>query len=196
MDIKPITLTGQVIRLEPLSEAHVPGLTKAGQYESIWKYMLYGMVTNQEKMHQWVMDRLERQAQGSELPFAVVHLKSGNIIGSTRFMEIVPKYRRVEIGGTWYTPAFQRTAANSESKYLLLGHAFETWNCIRVQFKTDQRNVRSQLALERIGAVKEGVFRNHMITPEGSIRNSVYYSIVDSEWPEVKTRLEEMLKGK
>ncbi len=193
MDIHPITLTGKVVRLEPLSDAHVPGLAIAGQDESIWTHMLYGQVTTEEKMRRWVQDLLSRQARGTDLPFAVIHLGTGRPIGATRYMDIRPQDRGLEIGGTWYAVEYQRTAVNTECKYLLLKQAFEVYGCIRVQFKTDLNNVRSQKALERIGAVKEGVFRNHMIRPDGTIRHSVFYSIIDAEWPEVKARLEEML---
>ena len=194
MDIKPVVLTGRIVRLEPLSEKHIPDLTVAGQDESIWQYMLYGMIATEEGMRDWVSDILNRQARGTDLPFAVIHLESGRAIGGTRFMDIRPQHRGVEIGGTWYATAYQRTAVNTECKYLLLCHAFEEWQCIRVQFKADLRNERSQRALERIGAMREGVLRNHMILLDGTIRHSIYYSIIDSEWPIVKRGLEEKLK--
>lgn len=193
MDIQPVTLQGAIVRLEPLSLEHVPQLTEAGRHEEIWRYMLYGTVTDQDQMRAWVSDLLSRQAQGSDLPFAVIHRESAQAIGATRYLNISREHRAVEIGGTWYTPGYQRTGVNTECKYLLLRHAFERLACIRVQLKTDLRNERSQRAIERIGAVKEGVLRNHMITPDGSIRHSVYYSIIDSEWPQVKARLEAML---
>jgi RimJ/RimL family protein N-acetyltransferase len=129
------------------------------------------------------------------LPFVVIHLATGMVVGTTRYLEIQLENRALEIGGTWYTPDYQRTAVNTESKYLLLRHAFETLGCVRVQFKTDLRNERSQKALERIGAVKEGVLRNHMILPDGSLRTSVFYSILDGEWPGVKSLLEEKLNN-
>jgi RimJ/RimL family protein N-acetyltransferase len=193
MDIQPVILTGRIVRLEPLSEKHIPDLTVAGQDESIWQYMLYGMISTEEGMRDWVRDILTRQARGTDLPFAVIHLASGRAIGGTRFMDIRPQHRGVEVGGTWYATAFQRTAVNTECKYLLLCHAFEVWQCVRVQFKSDLRNERSQRALERIGAMREGVLRNHMILLDGTIRHSVYYSILDSEWPIVKRGLQEKL---
>lgn len=194
IDIHPTILTGCMVRLEPLSEKHIPDLAVAGQDESIWEYMLYGKVTTEAKMRAWVQDLLDRQASGTDLPFAVIHLESGRAVGATRFMEICPEDRGVEIGGTWYAVLYQRTAVNTECKYLLLRHAFETWHCIRVQFKTDLRNERSQRALERIGAIREGILRNHMILSNGTIRHSVYYSILDSEWPVVKLSLETKLR--
>jgi RimJ/RimL family protein N-acetyltransferase len=194
MEVQPIILGGKVVRLEPLSESHVPDLTISGQDESIWHYMLYNTIRTEQQMHSWVLDLLDRQTKGTDLPFAVIHLESGRVIGATRYLNIRPQDRALEIGGTWYSVEFQRTAVNTECKYLLLKHAFEGLKCIRVQFKTDLRNERSQRALERIGAVKEGILRSHMITPDGYIRDSVFYSILASEWPVVKARLEEKLQ--
>src|SRR5512143_2502919 len=193
MNVEPITLMGRFVRLEPLSEEHVPGLAAIGQDDEIWKYMVYGSIHTEDDMRGWVRDILDRAAQGSDLPFAVIDLASGCIAGATRYLEIRPEHRSLEIGGTWYGSAHRRTRVNTETKYLLLEHAFEALDCIRVQLKTDSRNERSQRAIERIGAVKEGVLRNHMILPDGHVRHSVYYSVLDSEWPSVKVRLQEML---
>lgn len=190
-----ITLSGHVVRLEPLTEGHVPDLAAVGLDPDIWRYMLYGDIDSEAKMLGFVRDLLARQARGTDLPFAVIYQPTNRAIGCTRYLDIRPHDRGVEIGGTWYGAAFRRTAVNTESKYLLLRHAFETWGCIRVQFKTDLRNERSQRAIERLGAVKEGILRNHMITPDGTIRDSVYYSIIDREWPAVKARLEGWLQG-
>jgi len=192
--IAPVTLTGSVVRLEPLSVQHVPDLTVAAHDERIWRYMLYVYPDTEEKMLSWVRDILARQAAGADLAFAVIHRESGRAIGATRYLEIRPEHRGLEIGGTWYATEFQRTAVNTECKYLLLKHAFEVLDCIRVQFKADARKLRSILAIERIGAMREGVLRNHYILPNGGYRDSVYFSILDSEWPKVKERLEEMLK--
>ncbi len=189
MKVEPITLTGKLVRLEPLRPEHIPGLAVAGQDESIWKYMRYGLVTNETKMEHLVSYLLEAQVRGTDLPFTVFVLETGQPIGMTRYMNIEPANRALEIGGTWYAAAYQRTGVNTESKYLLLRHAFEDLGCIRAQLKTDLRNERSQRAIERIGAVKEGVLRDHMILPDGTIRSSVYYSILAREWPYVKQRL-------
>lgn len=194
MEIIPVTLTGCVVRLEPLSEKHVPDLTVAAHDERIWRYMLYVYPDTEEKMLAWVRDILARQATCTDLAFAVIHLASGRAIGATRYLEIRPEHRGLEIGGTWYTTEFQRTTVNTECKYLLLKHAFEELGCIRVQFKTDARNLPSLRAIERLGAVREGVLRNHYILPDGGYRDSVYFSILDREWPKAKERLEEMLK--
>ncbi|MCX6066312.1 MAG: GNAT family protein [Chloroflexi bacterium] len=193
MIVDPVVLSGKFVRLEPLSAAHVPGLTIAGGDASIWRYMLYGEVTTDEKMAAWVADILSRKAAGTDQPFAVVHLESGKLAGATRYMEIRPAHRSLEIGGTWYGKDFQRTPVNTETKYLLLRHAFETLGCIRVQFKADSRNERSLKAIERIGATREGVLRNHMILENDVYRHSVYFSVIENEWPAVKLRLEAML---
>ncbi|MDL1911337.1 GNAT family N-acetyltransferase [Chloroflexi bacterium CFX6] len=193
VEVKPVVLTGKHVRLEPLSEAHIPGLTEIGSGQDFWNFMLYGDIQTEADMRNWVLDIMARGKRGTDLPFAVIHLASGRAAGATRYLNILPRDRGLEIGGTWYGTEFQRTAVNTECKYLLLTHAFETLGCIRVQLKTDLLNVRSQKAIERIGAVREGVLRNHMILPDGRIRHSVFYSIIDSEWEGVKKRLEEML---
>jgi len=193
MEINPITLTGQIVRLEPLSVTHVPSLAIAGRDERIWRYMLYGNVLTEAQMHSLVLDLLNRQAQGTDLPFAVICLSTGEAIGMTRYMEIRREHQGLEIGGTWYATAHQRTAINTECKYLLLKHAFEDLECVRVQFKTDKRNLPSQRAFTRIGAKEEGVLRHHMITPNGYLRDSVYYSILKEEWPMIQAKLEHLL---
>lgn len=192
--VERVTLQGKHVRLEPLSEFHADGLAEIGIGHDFWKFMLYGEMKTKEDFRFFVNDLLEKEKAGSDLPFAVVYLPSGKIAGCTRYLNIMPKDRGLEIGGTWYGLEFQRTAVNTECKYLLFKHAFETLKCIRVQLKTDSLNIRSQAAIERIGATKEGVLRNHMITPEGRIRHSVFYSVIDAEWEDVKKRLEEMMK--
>jgi len=194
MDAKPVILQGKHVRLEPMTEAHIPGLAEIGVGQPFWDFMVYGNINSVDDMHNWVLDILSRTQKGTDLPFVAIHLASSRVAGATRYMNIVPKDRGLEIGGTWYGPEFQRTPVNTECKYLLLSHAFETLGCIRVQLKTDLRNERSQKAIERIGAVKEGVLRNHMILPDGRYRHSVFYSILDTEWPDVKKRLEEMME--
>jgi RimJ/RimL family protein N-acetyltransferase len=193
MIVEPVTLTGRVVRLEPLSEAHIPALAKVGLDEKIWRYMRYGKVETVKQLTAWVRELLDLQSQGSDLPFAVIHLASGGAIGCTRYLNIDPLNRSLEIGGTWYGLDYQGTQVNSECKYLLLKHAFEKLDCIRVWFKTDLRNQRSQRALQRLGVVKEGVLRNHMILADGYIRDSVVYSLLPSEWPQVKMKLEAQL---
>jgi RimJ/RimL family protein N-acetyltransferase len=190
----PVVLTGKYVRLEPMTEEHVPGLSSVGLDDSIWQHMLYGQMHSEADMRAWVRDILSRAAKSTDLPFVAVHLESGRVAGATRYLDMRPAHRGLEIGGTWYGLEFQRTAVNTECKYLLLQYAFESLNCIRVQFKADQRNERSLRAIERIGAKREGILRNHMVLPDGRFRNSVYYSILDSEWPMVKVKLEEKLR--
>jgi RimJ/RimL family protein N-acetyltransferase len=173
--IEPVTLVGKHVRLEPMTEAQVPELAQI------------------DDMRGWVREILSRAEKGTDLPFVAIHLASGRLAGTTRYLNIMPGDRGLEVGGTWYGLEFQRTPVNTECKYLLLRHAFETLGCIRVQLKTDLRNERSQKAIERIGAKKEGVLRNHMILPDGRIRHSVFYSILDSEWSDVKKNLEAMM---
>jgi RimJ/RimL family protein N-acetyltransferase len=144
-------------------------------------------------MENWVRDMLQRAESGNDLPFAVIHLATGKAVGATRYLEIRPQHRGLEIGGTWYGLEYQRTGVNTECKYLLLKHAFETLGCVRVQFKSDSRNEKSIAAIKRIGAKPEGILRNHMILPDGTLRHSAYFSILDSEWSEVKKLLEEKL---
>ena len=192
---RPVTLEGKIVRLEPMTADHLDGLSLAGKDESIWKYMLYGDLTNQDNMSAWVDSILQLQAAGTDLPFTVIHLASGRVAGATRYLEMRPTHRSVEIGGTWYSPEFQRTAVNTECKYLLLKYAFEELNCIRVQFKADARNERSIRGIERLGAIREGVLRNHYVLLDGTFRDSVYFSILDKEWPGVKRQLEERLVG-
>ncbi len=193
MEVKPVVLTGKYVRLEPMNEAHTSGLANIGIGQPFWDFMVYGNINSADGMRNWVLDLLSRAAKGTDLPFVAIHLASGRVAGATRYLNIMPKDRGLEIGGTWYGTEFQRTVVNTECKYLLLRHAFETLGCIRVQLKTDLRNERSQKAIERIGAVKEGVLRNHMILPDGRYRHSVFYSILDTEWSTVKQRLEEMM---
>jgi N-acetyltransferase len=192
--VETVTLTGKYVRLEPMTEEHIPGLAEIGVGQTFWDFMLYGNMNSVDDMRSWVLDILSRAEKGTDLPFVAVQLASGRVAGATRYLNIMPGDRGLEIGGTWYGPEFQRTAINSECKYLLLRHAFETLGCIRVQLKTDLRNERSQKAIERIGAVREGVLRNHMILPDGRFRHSMFYSILDTEWPQVKGRLEKMLE--
>lgn len=193
--VKPVTLTGNHVRLETMSEAHVAGLTEIGAGQDFWDFMLYGNIRTEADMRAWVRDILSRAEKGTDLPFVAIQLASGRVAGATRYLNIMSKDRGLEVGGTWYGLDFQRTIVNTECKYLLLTHAFEVLKCIRVQIKTDARNVRSQKAIERLGANREGVLRNHMILPDGRYRDSVYYSIIDTEWGEVKKNLEELMAG-
>lgn len=194
MNIEPVTLTGNWVRLEPLSETHTPDLVKVGLEEEIWRFMRYGTVQTEEDMRKWVLEMLKLQQLGNDLPFAVIYTESDQAIGCTRYLNINHRDRSLEIGGTWYGLSYQRTVVNTECKYLMLWHAFEILGCVRVNLKADGRNDRSQRAIERLGAVKEGVLRKHMILPNGFVRDSVIYGIIDDDWPAVKQRLEEKLR--
>jgi len=192
MDIGPVTLEGSFVRLEPLSMAHHAGLSEVGLDQGLWEW-IPEPVRTPEEMRAYIEEALAAQAAGTALPFATVERSSGRAIGSTRFGNIDRRHRRVEIGWTWLARPWQRTPANTEAKNLMLRHAFETWGAIRVELKTDSLNARSRAAILRLGAKEEGILRNHMITSSGRIRHTVYYSITDSEWPAVKSRLERML---
>ena len=195
MSFEPLTLQGKFVRLVPMSLEHAAGLARVGLDEEIWKYMRYGRICNEGEMYAWVEDLLLKQAQGQDLPFTVFALDIDQPIGATRYLDYQPENRAVEIGGTWYARAYQGTLVNTECKFLLLRHAFEKLRFVRVQFKTDERNMRSQHAIERMGAVREGILRDHMILPDGTLRSSIYYSILASEWLAVKERLAERLKN-
>ncbi len=191
---EPVTLEGRRVRLEPLTERHAEDLFAVAGDEEVWRYLAVPMPTDLPAMRQWLADALETQARGSMLPFAIIEGASGRAIGSTRYLDYSAFDRHIEIGWTWLGRAYWRTPINTECKYLLLRHAFESLDCIRVQLKTDLRNTRSQQAIERIGGVREGVLRKAVIIPkDGYQRWSVYFSILDDEWPTVKARLEERL---
>jgi RimJ/RimL family protein N-acetyltransferase len=192
MTIQPVTLNGKVIRLEPLSMKHFSDLCEIGLDQDLWKITMT-IIRTPEEMKSYIDEAVRLQELGSALPFAIVEQSSGKAIGSTRFGNLDRTNRRVEIGWTWVARKWQRTAVNTEAKLLLLTHAFETLKYIRVEFKTDSLNQQSRNALLRIGAKEEGVLRNHMIAPGGRIRHSVYFSIIDSEWIEVKKRLRQNL---
>jgi N-acetyltransferase len=190
--VAPVALEGRHVRLEPLSQAHHAGLSAVGLVEELWRW-IPTPVRTAEEMAEYIATALEEQARGVSLPFAQIEKSSGRAVGCTRYGNIDRTHHRVEIGWTWVAPEWQRTGVNTETKYLLLRHAFETLGCIRVELKTDSLNEKSRNAILRIGAKEEGTFRNHMITATGRIRHTVYFSILDSEWPAVKGRLQNMM---
>jgi RimJ/RimL family protein N-acetyltransferase len=192
MPVEPVTLEGRYIRLEPLSLSHHARLCEVGLEEDIWRWTT-SQVRTPDEMRTYIETALEWQAAGTALPFATIERASGHAVGSTRFGNIDRASHCVEIGWTWIGLKWQRTPVNTEAKYLMLRHAFETLGCIRVELKTDSLNERSRAAILRIGAKEEGTLRNHMITASGRIRHSVYYSIIDAEWPQVKAVLKEKL---
>lgn len=189
------TLEGAVVRLEPLRAEHEEKFWEAAEdaLDDIFQWIPYRMKTR-EDFRRLVEKAFAEQARGESIVFATTERGSGRVIGSTRFMNIDRINRRVEIGSTWIAPAWQRTAANTEAKYLMLRQAFEVWKCIRVELKTDALNQRSRNAILRIGAKEEGTLRRHLITWTGRVRDSVYFSILDREWPEVESALQEKLR--
>lgn len=192
MDLIPVTLEGSVVRMEPLSLDHIAALSEVGLDRSLWALTSI-WVSSAAEMRDYVEQALAEQRAGTALPFATVERATGRVIGSTRFGNYVPAHRRIEIGWTWIAPRWQRTAVNTEAKLLMLTHAFDALRCRRVELKTSARNARSRAAMLRIGATEEGTLRQHMINPDGSSRDSVYFSILDGEWPMVKERLAGML---
>jgi len=193
MDLSPVTLHGNSVTLEPLSPKHLDGLGEVGLDPELWKITMT-LIRTRDEMKAYIETALSWHEQKTALPFAIIEKKSAKIVGSTRFANIDHANRRAEIGWTWIARPWQRSAINTEAKYLLLTHAFERMGCIRVEFKTDSINQQSRNALLRIGAREEGILRNHMITPTGRIRHSVYYSITGEEWADVKQKLSEMLR--
>ena len=194
LEVRPVVLEGDHVRLEPLGAQHLDGMVAAGSFEEIWRWMPI-LPRTREDFARYINSAEEAHAASTALVFAIIERATGELVGSTGFLAIVPRDRRLEIGGTWLTPRVQRTAVNTECKYLLLRHCFEDLGCLRVELKTDSRNLPSRRAIARIGAKEEGVFRKHQLAQDGVQRDSVYFSIVDEEWPEVKVRLEEMLRA-
>jgi len=193
VNLQPVTLEGDVTRLEPLSSAHFAPLCEIGLDPEIWRWMIND-VRSPEDLRRYLERALQEQREGKSLPFATVERASGKVVGSTRFGNIDPPNRRVEIGWTWIARPWQRTAINTEAKYLMLRYAFEIWGCARVELKTNAMNYRSRAAILRIGAKEEGTLRKHQISERGVSRDTVYFSIVDTEWPRVKAGIEERMR--
>ena len=192
MWIEPVTLEGRHIRLEPISPAHAPSLWAVSGDPELYRFKPH-VLRCEDDMRGFIARLQRAHAAGEGLGFATIDRASGCPVGSSSYFAADAQHRRLEIGGTWVTPTRQRTPVNTEAKYLMLRHAFEGLGCLRVEFKTDRLNEKSRRALVRIGATEEGVFRSHMVMPDGRIRDSVYYSIVAGEWPAVRARLEALL---
>jgi RimJ/RimL family protein N-acetyltransferase len=194
--VSPLTLQGAVVRLEPLRHEHVELFWEVAKsdLDDIFRWIPYSMKTP-EDFRGVIAKAFQEQDRGESIVFATVEQNSGRAIGSTRFMNIDRVNRRVEIGSTWIAPPWQRTAVNTEAKYLMLRHAFEVWKCMRVELKTDALNTKSRNAILRIGGKEEGTLRRHLLTHTGRVRDTVYFSILDSEWPEVKAKLEARLSN-
>jgi len=192
MDLTPVTLRGRYLTLEPIEERHAPGIFKAMQDEEVCRYLFWAPPTRIEETLALIREARGLMAKGVVVTFAQVWNETGEAIGSTRLLDIRPADRQVEIGATFLARPYWRTPANTESKLLLLAYSFEKLGCVRVALKTDGRNVRSQQAIERLGALREGTLRKHM-NIRGYQRDTVYFSILDTEWPAVKARLEARL---
>lgn len=190
--VAPVTLEGARVRLEPLTLGHIDRLCAIGFDPEIWRFTTI-RVADRAAMTGYVEMALKWQREGSAVPFVTVDRGSGEVVGTTRFANIVVEHRKAEIGWTWIAREWQRTYVNTEAKYLMLRHAFEVWNCVRIELKTSALNVRSRAAILRTGAVEEGILRRHMINADGSYRDSVYFSILNDEWPAVKRGLEERM---
>jgi RimJ/RimL family protein N-acetyltransferase len=194
MKIEPLTLEGAHVRLEPIREAHADGLVAAGCGFGLFRFFPYSLET-EPQMRGYVKGCVESLASGAALPFVTIERSTGRIVGSTCYLAIERVHKRLEIGGTWITPSHQRSPVNTEAKLLQLAHCFEVLGCNRVEFKTDERNEKSRAALARIGAKEEGRFRAHMVMPDGHLRTSVWFSVIASEWPDVKRALAAKLRS-
>jgi RimJ/RimL family protein N-acetyltransferase len=192
MDLRPVVLEGDLVRLEPLAAGHVPGLWAAAQHPDIWRWLPF-RVGSETDVSQLVAFSNAAAARGAMLAFAQILRASDEVMGSTSYLAVEPAQRRLEIGATWLHPRHQRTGANTEAKLLLLRHAFDALGCERVEFKTDAENKASRAALARIGASEEGTLRSHMARFDGTRRDSVYFSVIKPEWPRVRARLEALL---
>lgn len=188
-----ITLTGQVVSLEPLSMEHAGDLLEAAQSEEIWQHTL-DQPQSAQAMQDYIRRALQDRDAETAIPFVVRHRETNRFIGCTRYVNIAPLRRGLEIGFTWYAPQFWRTAVNTECKYLLLQYAFETLRCIRVEFQAMAGNTRSRAAILRLGAMEEGRLRSRMIRRNGERFDSIFFSILDDEWRAIKTKLEDALK--
>ncbi|MBI4082111.1 MAG: GNAT family N-acetyltransferase [Candidatus Lambdaproteobacteria bacterium] len=195
-DPQPVTLEGTHVRLEPMTMAHAEGLHTASRDPELYRYLPRPQPQTPAETRAWLAEVLAAAQAGTVVPFATIHRASGAVAGSTQYLDITRKHRGLEIGATWISPAYQRTAVNTEAKYLMLRHAFERLGAIRVWLKTDSRNLRSQQAIERLGAQREGTLRHHMLLFDGTVRDTVFYSIIPAEWPAVRERLEAALAGR
>jgi RimJ/RimL family protein N-acetyltransferase len=195
MKVEPVELKGAHVTLQPMNEGHLDALSSVGLEPELWKWTI-NVCSTRDDMARYMQAAFADRDTGTALPFVTIESQTNTIVGSTRFGNIDRHHRKAEIGWTWINPTWQRTHVNTEAKLLMLTHAFETWRCVRVELKTDALNQRSRNAIERIGAKFEGILRNHMITDAGRYRDSAYFSVIESEWPDIKTRLERMLEPK
>ena len=193
MDLTSPTLIGKHVKMAPLTLDHHADLAAVGLDPALWRWIPYQVKTHDD-MQKYIQTALAEQQRGVSMPFATCLVDSNHAIGCTRYMNIDVPNKRVEIGSTWIAPSHQRTIVKTEAKYLMLRHAFETWGCHRVELKTNALNKKSRAAILRIGAKEEGILRKHAINDNGTVRDTVYHSITDDEWPGVKARLEKMMR--
>jgi RimJ/RimL family protein N-acetyltransferase len=187
--LRPVTLEGRIVRLEPMSPSHLDGLVRVGLDPLVWRYTI-ARPADRAAIEAWMATAMANAAAGVELPFVTVDRASGQPVGSSRFMSIVPEHLRLEIGWSWVATNLRRAGVNREAKLLMMTHAFDELGCNRVEFKTDSLNEPARRALAGVGATFEGIFRDHMVMPEGRLRHSAYYSVTHTEWPAVKTALQ------
>ena len=192
-DVRPVVLEGRHVRLEPLDLGkHWEGLLAVGLEPSLWRFTV-ALIPDAAALRRYLETALAEQARGVSLPFVTIHRASGRVAGCTRFGNIVPEHKRAEIGWTWLGVDYQRTALNTEAKLLMFRHAFETWGLHRVELKTSLKNEKSKAAMRRLGLVEEGVFRKWMLNEDGSVRDNIWFSVIDDEWPAMQARLEDKL---
>jgi len=194
MKIESIVLEGEAVKLAPLEISYLDELYEAGRDESLWLWTT-NIIKSKEDLRGYIETALDEQTRKVSLPFVTINKSANKTVGSTRFGNIDVKNRRVEIGWTWINPEWQRSVVNTEAKLLMLTHAFESWNCVRVELKTDALNAKSGNAILRLGAKEEGILRRHQITDAGRFRDTVYFSIIDSEWQTVKANLINKLRS-
>jgi RimJ/RimL family protein N-acetyltransferase len=192
-DPKPVVLNGRTVRLEPLQRSHAAGILAASRDPEIWRWMLVEQFKSLGEVEQWIEAANVAQAAGLEVAWATVRVSDARVVGSTRYLDIRRPNRGLEIGWTWIDPQFQRTAVNTEAKFLMLRHAFEDLGALRVQLKTDERNARSRAAIARLGAAFEGILRRYQARFDGYVRNTAMFSLTAEEWPAAKAKLEAML---
>ncbi|WP_405428064.1 GNAT family N-acetyltransferase [Micromonospora sp. NBC_00617] len=190
MTVRPVELRGSIVRLEPLTMKHVGDLTEAASHDQVWAYLDEATPTDEEPVAALIQEALDEQQRGERLAFAIVDVTSGNAVGSISYIDISPNHHSLEIGWAWLTPSYWRTGAIREASHLLMRHAFNDLGTIRVAFKTDSRNTRSQQAIKGLGATEEGTFRNHRILRDGHVRHSIYYSVTAEDWPAVSRKLD------
>lgn len=189
-----MVLQGYSVRLAPVDESHLDQLSLWSAEEDIWRYMTFAHLASREELQAWISTAMQANERGTEMNFAIIDEASRSAIGTTSFYRVVPEHKRIELGKTWLGAPYRRTHINTAAKYLLLHHAFETLLANRVELNTDARNLRSQRAMERLGAVRDGVLRSHTIMRDGFVRDTMNYSFTINDWPVTKTRLRNLLE--